>query len=916
MKELFSLSLLLAPLFFASSLFAQPAYDDCNNALQLNDVTNWCSATAAFSNAGANLSTTPQPGCFPDITHDVWFSFVAEATTLQVAVIGNTSGSQGPGGTLNNPQFAIYTGSCNGVLTEIACASDGFGANIVESFAGPLTVGQTYFIRVDGREGKTGTFKLCVNNYNAVPDPDSDCPTGVVLCDKSSFTVESLVGTGTLNNEFDQSICIQTEFASAWYRWTCKDPGTLAFTITPTNPSDDLDFAVFELPGGLDDCANKEKIRCEAAGENVGQPFPNWEICTGPTGLSLSETDFDEFPGCAPGQNNFVAALDMVAGKSYALIINNFSNTGSGFSIEFSGTGTFLGPEADFNVTPQNVCRGSEVTFVDASSSVTGISGWQWNFGVGASPATANGAGPHNVTYSTAGPKSVTLTVTSEEGCIVTDIRQITVLPTPEAEAEIIADYCGPDDATGGITLTPTGDAQPYLYNWQGTGTFTPDIVLTDLQFGSYSVTVQDSNGCQTPYTFVVPEGLSLSAGVDPVTPPTCNGDSDGSISISIEIANEPVLFDFGNGLQSSNELNNIPAGIYTVQAIDASGCEGFFTIEVVDYPVLQLGIDPIDISCFGAMDGSITVNPVGGAGGYTYLWGNGETSAMIENLAAGTYSVTVTDENGCTAVADADIIEPAELTLTLDVQDVICHGEATGVISVNAEGGTPPFEYSVDGIDFQTSPDLSGLTAGTYQAMVRDSRGCIFSLEAVITQPPPLIVEAGENQTVDLGYTADLRGIVSPPFVPVTLTWTPAETLSCADCLDPIATPFQTTTYLLTAVDDTGCTAQDSVTVEVILKRPVYIPNAFSPNGDGLNDLFAVYGGPAARSVRTLKVFGRWGNLVFEGFDLPLNDETKGWDGYFKGKLMDVDVFAYLAEVEFIDGVVVLFEGDVTILR
>ncbi len=916
MKKLCSLSLLLAPVFFANVIFAQPANDECASATPLNDVTSWCSASGAFSNANATLSNTPQPSCFPDVTSDVWFSFVAEATTLQVAVIGNTSGNQGPGGTLNNPQFAVYSGSCGGLLTEIACASDGFGTNIIESFAGPLTVGETYFIRVGGRAGNTGTFKLCVNNFNAVPDPNGDCPTGVILCDKSSFTVESLVGTGNLTNEFSQSICIQTEFASAWYRWTCKDPGSLTFTITPTNPSDDIDFAVFELPGGIDDCDNKVKVRCEAAGENVGQPFSNWEICTGPTGLSLDETDLDEFPGCAPGQNNFVAALDMVAGRSYALIINNFSNTGNGFTIEFGGTGTFQGPEADFNIAPPVVCAGSEVTFIDASNAVEGITNWQWNFGLGASPATATGEGPHQVTYNTPGPKSVTLTITSEAGCIITDIEQITVLPPPDVTPEIIADYCGPDDATGAINLTAEGDALPYLYNWQGSGTFSPDGALSEIEVGSYSVVVQDANGCEENFTFDVPEGLSLEAGVNPAVPPTCNGDSDGSISISIQIANEPVQFDFGNGLQSSNELNNIPAGTYNVYAIDAAGCEGFFTINVVDFPPLQLSIDPLDISCFGAMDGSITVTPSGGAGGYTFLWSNGETTDVIENLAAGVYSVTVTDENGCTAVADADIIEPDELALTVEAVDVICFGDETGVITVTAMGGTPPFEYSADGINFQAEPTLTGLAAGNYQVVVRDSRGCLVSIGAVINQPLQLVVEAGENQTIDLGYTADLRGIVSPPFNPVALTWNPSTTLSCPDCIDPVATPFQTTTYYLTAVDSAGCSAVDSVTIIVSLNRPIYIPNVFSPNGDGLNDYFTVYGGPAARSIRTLKIFARWGNLVYEGYNLPLNDESSGWDGFFKGKLMDPSVFAYLAEVEFIDGVVVLYEGDVTILR
>lgn len=909
--------LLMAIVFFAQNLYAQPANNDCANATVLTNVNNWCSAVGAFTNVGATLSPPfQQPTCFPSITSDVWFAFTATATTLSVSVRGNTSGNPGPGGTLNNPQFAVYEGTCSGVLTPIACASDNFNVNITETFAGPLTVGQTYYIRVCGRNGGTGTFQLCVNNYNEVPSPSGDCPTGVILCDKSPFSVESLIGTGVLNNEIGPSICLQQEHASAWYRWTCKDAGTLSFTIFPSNPSDDIDFAVFELPGGIDDCANKVKLRCMAAGENVGQPFSNWAACTGPTGLSLTETDTDEFPGCAPGQNNFVAALNMEPGKSYALIINNFSNTGNGFSIEFGGTGTFLGPDAEFTVAPPSLCVGDVFTFTDASSSVEGISAWQWNFGVGASPATATGQGPHTVTYSTPGTRSVTLTITSEAGCIVTDIEQITVQPKPEVVPEILADYCGPDILTGGIILQPGGNALPYLYNWQGSGVFTPNNSLSNIQFGTYSVTVQDANGCQQPFSFVVPEGLSLAAGIDPVTPPTCNGDSDGSISISIQVANEPVLFDFGNGLQASNTLSNIPAGTYNVYAIDAAGCEGNFTIQVTDFPPLLVGIDPLDISCFGEMDGSVTALPTGGAGGYTFLWNTGNTTATIQNLAEGTYTVTVTDSNGCAVTNGTGIIEPNELFFSFTVVDVICHGEATGTITITASGGTPPFEYSADGINYQPDPVLAGLMAGNYPASVRDSRGCVVSLNAFINQPPPLIVEAGDDQTIDLGYTANLLGTVFPLFKPVTLQWSPAGSLSCNDCTNPTASPSRTTTYYLVATDDAGCSAVDSVTVFVILNRPIYIPNAFSPNGDGLNDFFTVFGGRAARSIRTLKVFSRWGSLVFEGYDLPLNEEIRGWDGYFKGKLMDNAVFAYFAEVEFIDDVVVLYEGDITILR
>lgn len=907
----------LSFLFLSSGLAAQPANDLCSNAIQLTDLDSWCSAKAAYTNSGATLDPFTQPTCFPDITHDVWFSFVAQATDLAVTVIGNTSGQIPPGGTMQQPQFVIYSGDCVGGFTELQCASDGFGTGVAETFAGPLQVGETYYIRVDARNGGTGTFQLCINNFNAVPSPSGDCPTGPILCDKSSFTVGNLVGTGLLNNEIDPGICIGSEFASAWYRWTCKDPGTLTFTITPNNPTDDIDFAVFELPGGIDDCANKVKVRCEAAGENVGQPFSTWEPCTGPTGLSDGETDTDEFPGCAPGQNNFVSALVMEAGKSYALIINNFSNTGNGFTIDFGGSGTFQGPEADFTTAPPlTACTNEDIVFTDASNSVDPIVSWEWSFGPNASPATASGQGPHTVSYSAPGVKSVVLKVTNEEGCIVTSIKTIEILPSPEVTPTVVSDYCGPNDQTGGIYLSASGAPGPYQFEWQNSGVLVPDSFFLDVETGTYNVGVVAANGCRTDLDVIVPEGLSLQAGVNPVQPPTCNGDSDGSISISIAIANYPIQYDFGSGLQPDSFLTNIPAGTYQVYVIDAAGCDATFDITVEDYPPLLLGLNPTDISCFGQVDGSITAMPEGGAGNYTYLWSNNATTQTISNLPEGNYEVTVTDGNGCTATSSAGIIEPPPLAMSLDLQHVVCFGFNSGIINVIAEGGTPPYEYSLDGVDFQTDPALTDLYAGDYTVYLRDARGCLLTQSATITQPPPLVVYAGEDQVVDLGYTVNLNGIVTPMGVPVTLSWTPAETLTCADCTNPTAQPFTTTTYVLTAVDGDGCSASDSVNVIVNVIRPVYIPSAFSPNNDGINDFFAVYGGPAARSVLKFRVFNRWGGMVYEGFKLPLNDEKSGWDGTFKGQLMDPGVFAYYAEVEFIDGVVVLFEGDVTLMR
>lgn len=417
-------------------LGAAPQNDDCSRAILLRNVSGWCSAPRQYTNQNATPSGLENPDCFPSYLlekdNDVWFKFTAKANTVNISVIGAVDGN--PKGTLRFPQFALYQGSC-GNLRYVACMSDGIGYNIVETFVNALVIGETYYLRVDARNNSTGTFQLCVNNYNPVPSPSSDCATAVVLCDKSPFTVPSVMGVGRNAHELG-NICVPTESSSAWYKWTCEKSGSLTFTLKPVNPADDLDFALFLLPNGVEDCSMKIPLRCMASGENVNQPYALWARCAGATGLRSSATDFMEGEGCDEGNDNFLAALKMEAGKSYALVVNNYHNTGNGFSIDFGGSGTFAGPKAHFTVNKLKIGVGQDFYAKDASSFSGGIKKWQWNFGVGASPQTATGRGPHKVVYKKEGKKSISLAIETSSGCQVTKVRHIQVLPPPPPPKE------------------------------------------------------------------------------------------------------------------------------------------------------------------------------------------------------------------------------------------------------------------------------------------------------------------------------------------------------------------------------------------------------------------------------------------------------------------------------------------------
>ena len=440
-------------IFLLSNLgatWAVPANDDCSRAFPLRDVTNWCSSPRQFTNYAATPSGVENPVCFPsfifDADNDVWFKFTAVASTASISVTGAIATN--PGGTLQNPQFALYRGSCSGGLREIACISDPQGYNIVETFVSNLAIGETYYLRVDGRNNNAGTFQLCINNFNPVPSPSSDCSSAVVLCDKSPFTVPSVTSAGRDRRELPPGICVPEESQSVWYKWTCDEPGTLTFTLKPVNPSDDLDFVLFALPGGVDECSLKFPLRCMASGENVGVPYSAWARCSGATGLRAGEPEISEDQGCGEWDNNFVAPLLMASGKSYALMVNNYHNTGNGFSIEFGGTGTFVGPTAHFTVSKLKISKGQKLYLKNASSFPGGIKNWEWNFGVDAKPQSAKGIGPHTVEYSSPGKKSISLLIETSNGCQVTKVRTIQVVDTPPPPKEPVAEVVDPIEKT------------------------------------------------------------------------------------------------------------------------------------------------------------------------------------------------------------------------------------------------------------------------------------------------------------------------------------------------------------------------------------------------------------------------------------------------------------------------------------
>jgi gliding motility-associated-like protein len=932
-------------IFFALILrgglaWGQVANDECSTATVIPNAQNFC---MTFKNDGAT-PTNLLTNCFDGTGKDVWFTFRAIATQVDVSVLGFGRSADGTttSFTLRNPVVTVNTGTCPSP-SEFRCAQADVGGGASTKYQG-LIVGEFYFIRVWGINNAVGNFQLCVKNFNPPSKIDGDCSTSALLCDKSSFSVSDLRGPGKDSKELNDASCFQNgsgtdaEDNSVWFKWICEKSGTLTFAITPdylgdgiTTLGDDIDFAIYELPNGLNDCNNKKILRCMAAGPYAdrltGTTIEDAKRCRGATGLREGANDDTEEGGCNKNvsHDNFVRPIDMIAGKSYALAINNYQSTnGRGFSIDWGGSATFQGPEAKIKINkPDKIyCLGEDVTFDDASTFTAGrITNRSWRFGKDASRDTANGIGPFKVFYKTPGWKSVVLTVTTERGCIVTNILDSIFVKPFEYDSLLRRPTCnGGRDGSIRLRVTNCGRA-PIRYNWENTGFKTVDSI-SGLSPGIYRVAVTDSSGLYIDtFRFNLKEFIvEIDKARSKQDPPKCNGQTNGRIVISPSTGVPPFRYRWNNNtfFTLDSTLSGLGNGQYTVEIRDANNCSGFYAFDIQEPPPLSISVDNFNISCFGRIDGYAVAYPSGGVGKYSISWSNGAVGDTVFNLKKGVYVANLVDSNGCFIGTPLTITEPPKIGLTpLSITPTKCYGDSTGALIIKGNGGTPPYRYSVDGIRFQKDTLFKNIPGKKYNVVVRDSTGCRETIEVDVPQPPQLEVSAGPDLTIDLGFSTDLRAIVVPSSKLVSYKWTLADsTLSCFDCPRPSARPLKTTVYTVSVRDSSGCTALDDVELKVLKIRPIFIPNVFSPNGDGLNDYFAIFGNQAAVLVKELRIYDRWGGQVFEGKNIPLNAENQGWDGTFDGKQLNPDAFTFYALISFIDNEEVLYKGSVTLVR
>ena len=320
-----------------------------------------------------------------------------------------------------------------------------------------------------------------------------------------------------------------------------------------------------------------------------------------------------------------------------------------------------------------------------------------------------------------------------------------------------------------------------------------------------------------------------------------------------------------------------------------------------------------MNVDCYGGANGAINLSIIDPSG-WSFLWTDEQgdfisNNQNIENLPFGNYLLEITTDDGCILNFEYEITQPEEIQLSVDVQSVACDDGELGQISINATGGIPTYSYSFDGIGFSTEPNFD-LPSGTYEITVLDENECEQSLTNVVIEAPEefLLEIIPSAETIELGETVELQLMSNRPLNNATIAWTPPELLDCGNCIEVEGSIFETTTFQVQATED-GCTEETSILIRVKKSREVFVPNVFSPNGDGFNDEFEIFEGIGVEAVLSFKVFNRWGAVVFD-------DATQGWNGDFQNQPMQSGVYVWMAEVQFLDGVVELYRGDVTLVR
>ncbi|KQS91786.1 T9SS type A sorting domain-containing protein [Chryseobacterium sp. Leaf394] len=392
--------------------------------------------------------------------------------------------------------------------------------------------------------------------------------------------------------------------------------------------------------------------------------------------------------------------------------------------------------------------------------------------------------------------------ITDNYGCVTVVNATVTQPQSPVSGTTVVTNVSCNGGSNGSINLTPAGGTGPYTFNW-GAGVTTED--RTGLTSGSYSVIITDSKGCTGTVNVSITQPLVVS-GTTIVTNVLCNGGSNGGINLTPTGGTAPYTFNWGGGI-TTEDRTGLTAGNYSVTVIDVNGCTGTVNVNVTQPSAVSGTTVVTNVSCNGGSNGAVNLTPTGGLAPYTFNWGTGVTTEDRTGLGAGSYSVIITDNNGCTGTVNVTVTQPSTVSGTTIVTNVLCNGGSNGTINLTPTGGTAPYTFNWGaGV---TTEDRTGLGAGNYSVIITDSKGCTGTVNVSITQPSAVSGTAVvTNVSCNGGSNGAINLTPSGGTAPYTFNW--GGGVATED-----RTGLTAGAYSVTITDSNGCTG--TVTVSVL---------------------------------------------------------------------------------------------------
>ena len=448
------------------------------------------------------------------------------------------------------------------------------------------------------------------------------------------------------------------------------------------------------------------------------------------------------------------------------------------------------------------------------------------------------------------------------------------------------------------------------------------------LKAGTYKIFYKNQVGCDSVVSLtVIEEKCKVNASIR-MQAATCFNKANGKIFLEILDGVAPYEYswkDLNDNIFTKSILGNkdtlsgLLGGSYNITVTDKNKNVLAKSIFVDAPPPLKVSVasipqyDGYQFKCTNSQDGYITLAVTGGTAGYSYNWSNGTTTQDLDKIGAGVYSLTITDQQGCVDTSIRVAMQAPPLpNIQTTVTDPRCFGEANGSLKITIDSSKAPFSISFNSGKYDTLTQFNQLKAGSYFVKFTDKFGCNYERQVKLIQPQKLIVDLGPDSTIRLGDKIILTASISLPLNEIdSILWSDGS--SCQDCILLDAAPLQNSIYAVKVVNNKGCFATDSVNIFVDQKLQIDIPNAITPNEDGLNDVFILdflVKNPDAFPKNELSIYNRWGDMVYQS--KPYQNNWKGTNQ--NGDPLPAGTYYYILRLDLNEGNV--YQGDVTILR